>query len=61
MHYTTTSHVKISGQIKKHLIQKNFAAVYSDISDMLEIDPTNAEAYWIRTLANVRHNEENII
>ena len=46
---------------KKHLIQKNFAAVYSDISDLLEIDPTNAEAYWIRVLANVRHNEENII
>ena len=46
---------------KKHLFQKNFAAVYSDISDLLEIDPTNSEAYWVRTLANVRHNEENII
>ena len=51
----------ILAKAKKHLIQKNFAAVYSDISDLLEIDPTNAEAYWIRTLANARHNEENII
>ena len=46
---------------KNNLNQKNFAAVYSNISDLLEINPAMAEAYWIRLLANVRHNEENII
>ena len=46
---------------KKHLMQKNFAAVYSDISDLLQINPAMSEAYWVRLLANVHHNEENII
>ena len=46
---------------KKHLSQKNYAAVYSNISDLLEMNPATAEAYWIRLLANVRHNEDNII
>jgi hypothetical protein len=45
----------------KNLNNKNYAAVYSNISDLLEIAPTMAEAYWIRLLANVRHNEDNII
>ena len=44
-----------------NLNNKNYAAVYSNISDLLEIAPTMAEAYWIRLLANVRHNEDNII
>ncbi|MBR5897582.1 MAG: TIR domain-containing protein, partial [Lachnospiraceae bacterium] len=46
---------------KKHLSQKNYAAVYSNISDLLEMNPTMPEAYWIRLLADVRHNEENIV
>ncbi|MBR5067540.1 MAG: toll/interleukin-1 receptor domain-containing protein [Lachnospiraceae bacterium] len=46
---------------KQHLSQKNYAAVYSNISDLLEMNPATAEAYWIRLLANVRHNEDNII
>ncbi len=49
------------GRAKKHLNQKNYAAVYSDISDLLAINPAMSEAYWVRLLANVRHNEENII
>ena len=46
---------------KMNLNNKNYAAVLSNVSDLLEMQPGNAEAYWLRMLANVRHNEENII
>ncbi|MBP5493801.1 MAG: TIR domain-containing protein [Lachnospiraceae bacterium] len=46
---------------RMNLNNRNYAAVLSNVSDLLEIQPGNSEAYWLRMLANVRHNEENIV
>ena len=59
--YTPGSPQELYSDAVIKLKQGNYPAVLSDISDLLEINPSMAEAYWVRLEANLRHNDDNII